>query len=153
MNKAICSIKFKPWFVFLYRSLLTAYRKELLRFLIEDLRSSPPCLLIIDHLSSYYTDLPDLYQTVSILKFTLRNIRQQHHKYIRVVMSDSTANIASFNKDTLAVLIPGQIQVTSHINPENQESYYSVSGKSFSIVKDPGGQAKLRYLEMWYVTK
>ena len=63
-------------------------------------------------------------------------------------MSVSTSSIAAFNKDTLRELVPGQIPVTTHINPKTKENYNSVEGRNFCIVKDSEEKARLKPLEL-----
>ena len=111
--------------------------------MVEQLPTEKPDLLLIDLLSAYFTDLPDLYQTIKVLEHTLAHTRRSGGGECRVVLACSSTAIAPLNAATLGELITGQLFVSSQIHPESKKSYFSVQGTDFVIKKNEEGLLKI----------
>ena len=120
-------------------------RKELRQFIVELIPKENPNLLLIDNLQHYFTDLPDLYQTVKVLEHSLNHLHQKCGVKCKVVFAASTASLASLYQESLIDLIPGRILVTtSKVQSGTSEKSFSVQGIDYGFYVDPQGMFRIK---------
>lgn len=117
-------------------------RQELREFIVEQLPTERPNLVLIDSLQHYFSDLPDIYQTIKILENSLNFLHQRCGVECKVVFATSNASLAGFNENCVRDLIPGRVLISPAVR--SGRTCFSVQGLEFEIFEDKGGSRRIK---------